>query len=151
MIDTGIKVVRATEGVIPVEAWSLADTEGPGSEKRTLFLDFDGVWGSALGLREDIDVTAGLFERVWGGLDGVRLVLALRLRRRAIGMSSDASKRAGGISCLVIFAIFFLTFHCTPLSPDRLLADNGALLFFKVAYSCQDQDVIAAERTVDYV
>ena len=79
------------KGVMPVEA--VLVTSGPGSEKRTRFLGFVGVWGTRPGVVRvnDVDVVEIVDEEA---VPFVGLPLALRLQWADEGRSSSFSFEA---------------------------------------------------------
>ena len=94
----GAKVVRMIYGVIPVDELSVStEMSGPGSENRTRFLALVGVCTVSTASRTvcAIEAFLTLVDEAGGGLE--RPVLALLLRRTAIGLSSSIS------SCIICF------------------------------------------------
>ena len=96
----GARVVRWIYGVIPVDELSVStEISGPGSENRTRFLALVGVCGVSVAVCTicAIDAFLTLVDEAGGGLE--RPVLALLLRRTAIGLSSSNS------SCIICLLI----------------------------------------------
>ncbi len=75
--------VRCTNGVRPVEDDG-AERSGPGSEKRTLFFDFERVFAGPDGNSKGFSFS-GMFRSCWAS---ARAVLHRLLRRIATGWSS---------------------------------------------------------------
>lgn len=83
------------KGVMPVDEVSVLVRSGPGSEKRTRFLGFVGVWGAGAGVvrANDVDVVdvVDIDEEEPIAFAGLRL--ALRLRWVDEGRSSSFSSK----------------------------------------------------------